>query len=51
MWTSAPILPFQLDLHSGGSIPNMLIRVELNLFTLAIYLGVIQAGPRFLGPS
>ena len=39
VWTSAPIQPFQSDLHSGGSVPNILMRVELNLSHWPFVLG------------
>ena len=49
-WTSTPILPFQSDLHSGGSIPNMLFRVELNLSYWPFVWGWYGLGLCFLVP-
>ena len=37
--TSSLMLPFQIDLCSGGKVPNMLIRVELNLLHWPFVLG------------
>ena len=32
-WTCTPIMPYLSDLHSEGSVPSILIRVELNFCT------------------
>ena len=47
-WTNIPMWFFHYDFFYGGNVPSILIRVELEPFTLAVGLWMTQTGPYLL---